>query len=264
MTVADDPTRLADRLAIHELRAGYTHHYDSGDLERFVALFAEDGLLQLAYAGWAKGRDELRAKLRVTLASRMASMDAELVRIETEIAELTGAIDASTAEVETLDATQHALTERGYELDRTGQAANARANSAAVELERAAARERGNTERVAELESRLAGTQGRFSRDDVLTAILQPSKDISNRYRTTLLETAEGKVYQGLVIYEAVDSMILQTGPAAVVRLVNKQVVGKRLTDVSLMPAGLLDMAKDEEIADLYAYLKSLGGPEKK
>lgn len=110
----------------------------------------------------------------------------------------------------------------------------------------------------------LRGITGRFSRDDVLTAILQPSKDISNRYRTTLLETAEGKVYQGLVIYEAVDSMILQTGPAAVVRLVNKQVVGKRLTDVSLMPAGLLDMAKDEEIADLYAYLKSLGGSEKK
>jgi putative heme-binding domain-containing protein len=104
----------------------------------------------------------------------------------------------------------------------------------------------------------LRGITGRFSRDDVLTAIIQPSKDISPRYRTTLIETAEGKVYQGLVIYDAVDSIILQTGPSATIRLVNKQIASRRFTDTSLMPAGLLDPVKDEEIADLYAYLKSL------
>jgi len=112
----------------------------------------------------------------------------------------------------------------------------------------------------------LRGVAGRFSRDDVLTAIIQPSKDISPRYRTTLIETAEGKVYQGLIIYEAVDSLILQTGPSATIRLVNKQIATRRYTDTSLMPAGLLDMLKDAEIADLYAYLKSQGnaGSEKK
>ncbi len=105
----------------------------------------------------------------------------------------------------------------------------------------------------------LRGVAGRFSRDDLLTAIIQPSKDISPRYRTTQIETAEGRIYQGLVVYEAVDSLILQSGPAVTVRLVNKQIAGRRFTDVSLMPAGLLDMVKDQEIADLYAYLKSLG-----
>jgi putative heme-binding domain-containing protein len=104
----------------------------------------------------------------------------------------------------------------------------------------------------------LRGVANRFSRDDLLTAILQPSKDISPRYRTTQIATAEGKLYQGLVIYEAVDSLILQTGPATTVRVVNTQIASKRLTDVSLMPAGLLDMLKDGEIADLLAYLKSL------
>ena len=107
---------------------------------------------------FAQLRDELRAKLRVTVASRMAHMDAEQLRIEAEIAALTTQIDASAAEIETLDAAQHELTSRGYEFDRQGQGANAQANAAAVELERAAARERGNTERVAELESRLAAT----------------------------------------------------------------------------------------------------------
>jgi len=103
-------------------------------------------------------RDELRGRLRITLASRIARMDAEQIRLEEEIARLTGQIDSSAGEIETLDLRQHALTARGYELDATGQQAQAQANAAAVELERAAARERSNRERVAELEARLAAT----------------------------------------------------------------------------------------------------------
>src|SRR5262249_52805109 len=105
----------------------------------------------------------------------------------------------------------------------------------------------------------LRGVAGRFSRDDLFTAIVQPSKDISPRYRTTLVATQDGKVYQGSVIYEAVDSLILQTGPATTVRIVNTQRPARRFTDTSLMPAGLLDKLTDREIADLYAYLRSLG-----
>jgi chromosome segregation protein len=103
-------------------------------------------------------RDELRAKLRVTVASRMARMDAEQIRLDEEVVKLTGQIDESAGQIEAMDAGQHELTGRGYELDRAGQAAQGEANAAAVELERALARERNNGERVAELESRLAGT----------------------------------------------------------------------------------------------------------
>jgi putative heme-binding domain-containing protein len=105
----------------------------------------------------------------------------------------------------------------------------------------------------------LAGVTGRFSRDDLFTAILQPSKDVSPRYRTTQLTTARGQVYQGIIIYEAVDSVILQTGPATTVRLGHAQITERRLTATSLMPTGLLDRLSDGEIADLYVYLKSLG-----
>jgi putative heme-binding domain-containing protein len=105
----------------------------------------------------------------------------------------------------------------------------------------------------------LQGVTGRFSRGDLFTAILQPSKDVSPRYRTTQIVTADGKVYQGLIIYEAVDSVILQTGPAATLRLTNRQVSERRLTTASLMPTGLLDKFTDRDLADLYAYLRSLG-----
>jgi putative membrane-bound dehydrogenase-like protein len=104
----------------------------------------------------------------------------------------------------------------------------------------------------------LRGVANRFSRDDLLTAIIQPSKDISPRYRTTLLSTDNGKVYQGLIIYEAVDGVILQTGAATTVRVDGKQIASRRTTDTSLMPAGLLDKLSDAEIVDLLAYLKNL------
>jgi putative heme-binding domain-containing protein len=104
----------------------------------------------------------------------------------------------------------------------------------------------------------LTGVGGRFSRNDLFTAILQPSKDVSPRYRTTQITTADGKVYQGMIVYEAVGSVLLQTGPGKTIRLINKQIVEKRKTTQSLMPAGLIDKLSDREIADLYAYLKSL------
>jgi len=119
---------------------------------------------------YAELRDQLRCKLRVTIASRMARMDAEQVRIDAKIAALTVQIDESAAGIEVLDAGQHELTAQGYELDRVGQTANAQANAAAVELERAAARERGNGERVLELESRLAATAAELEQTRVQIA----------------------------------------------------------------------------------------------
>ena len=107
---------------------------------------------------FAAVRDELRGRLRVVLASRMAHMDAEQTALELEIAAQTERINGSAAEIETQEASQHALTERGYELEREGHEAQNRANEAAVELERATARERSNAERVGELEARIAAS----------------------------------------------------------------------------------------------------------
>jgi chromosome segregation protein len=100
-------------------------------------------------------RDELRGRMRVVLASRMSTMDAERTRLEQEIAALTERVLVSAAEIESLETSQHELTERGYALDGEGQAAQARANESALELERATARERSNTERIGELEGRI-------------------------------------------------------------------------------------------------------------
>ena len=95
-------------------------------------------------------------------------------------------------------------------------------------------------------------------RSDLFTAILQPNRDVSPRYQTTLVVTLDGKTYQGTVIYEAVDGLILQTGLAETVRIPGDQIESQQSVPRSLMPAGLLDSLSDRELADLYAYLKGL------
>src|SRR5262249_35242889 len=86
----------------------------------------------------------------------------------------------------------------------------------------------------------LVGVAKRFSRTDLLTAILQPSKDVPARYQTTIVETKDGKTYQGIVIYDAVDSLILQTGAATTVRLDGAKIVSRSVSAQSLMPPGML------------------------
>ncbi len=109
----------------------------------------------------------------------------------------------------------------------------------------------------------LTGVASRFSRADLFTAIVQPSRDVPTRYQMTVVETDDGKVYQGLVIYDAVDSLLLQTGPSVTVRLDGHRVIARRSSPVSLMPAGLLDRLSDQDVVDLYAYLRTLGTPRK-
>ncbi|KAA6465167.1 chromosome segregation protein SMC [Acidobacteria bacterium AB60] len=139
---------------------------------------------------FAQVRDELRARLRVVLASRMAAMDADQARLNTEIASLSEQINTASAEIGTMEASQHTLTERGYELETSVQETQARANSAAVELERAAARERGNTERVAELEARMAASSAELEQTRTQLAGIVEERAQQHTFLQTAAEEA--------------------------------------------------------------------------
>ncbi|MGC2636987.1 MAG: chromosome segregation protein SMC [Acidobacteriaceae bacterium] len=103
---------------------------------------------------YARLRDEMRDKLKVVLASRIAQMDARHAELEGEIAGLTEQIDGGAERVAALDAEHAALVTRGYLLEDTAKDAETRANQRSVEIERADARHRSNEERIAELEAR--------------------------------------------------------------------------------------------------------------
>jgi chromosome segregation protein len=152
-------TRFKNKKRLAELRLESARQ----NLARIDDIFEEvtrqmNGLKRQAAKAerFAAVRDELRTRLRVVLASRMALMDADEARLNQGIASLTARIDSSATEIGGFENSQHAMTERGYELDREGKEAQGRASEASIELERAAARERANVERVSDLEGRIA------------------------------------------------------------------------------------------------------------
>ena len=67
-----------------------------------------------------------------------------------------------------------------------------------------------------------------------------------------------GTTYTGFLVYDAPTARLVQTGPDTTVRLTGDEVVSVTDSRVSLMPTGLLNGMKDSEVADFYAFLKTL------
>jgi len=105
---------------------------------------------------YAALRDEMRARLRVVLASRITQMDSEQAALTVEIAELAAQIEQGSEQVNAVESRHSDGMARGYQLDSSAKDANARANQSSVELERATTREIANQERIAELQARAA------------------------------------------------------------------------------------------------------------
>jgi putative heme-binding domain-containing protein len=104
----------------------------------------------------------------------------------------------------------------------------------------------------------LAGIAQRFSRDDLFTAIIDPSKDILPAYRAVMITTKAGKVYNGMEIYASPSLTLLQTAPDTTVRIPGEDLLSSQPSSVSFMPSGLLDELTDAQVRDLYTYLKEL------
>ena len=88
--------------------------------------------------------------------------------------------------------------------------------------------------------------------------IVDPNRNVAPQFLTSRLETADGKIYQGVPIYESPDGTLLQTGPNETIRIAGPEIVSMTKSRTSLMPTGLLRGMSDQEVADLYAYLKTL------
>jgi len=106
----------------------------------------------------------------------------------------------------------------------------------------------------------LEGIMQRFSTRDLMIAIVDPHRDVSSRYRTTMIVTDEGKTYTGIVIYESVDGLLLRDATHQTVRIEAESIEFRKELDSSLMPENLLKGQSPQQIADLFAYLRSLGG----
>jgi putative heme-binding domain-containing protein len=103
---------------------------------------------------------------------------------------------------------------------------------------------------------------GRFSVRDLLESIIEPSKVISDQYAAVILTTTDGRVVTGRIVNYHGDNMMVMTNmldPNGLVYVNQKRVESIDKSKVSMMPEGLLDTFKEDEILDLAAYLLSRG-----
>ena len=105
----------------------------------------------------------------------------------------------------------------------------------------------------------LTGVAQRLSPEDLMNAIVFPSRDIAPAYRATTFRLRDGQVITGLVAFESADGWLVKTGAGASVRLNSADVVSRQPGSVSVMPGGLLQGLGASGLTDLYAYLRSLG-----
>jgi putative heme-binding domain-containing protein len=102
----------------------------------------------------------------------------------------------------------------------------------------------------------LTSLSKRFKRADILEAILDPSKVISDQYRATLVTTTAGQQINGLAAVQG-DTVTLTLNDATKVTLKRDEIESQVASLVSIMPEQLLDPLSEQEIIDLFAFLES-------
>jgi putative heme-binding domain-containing protein len=107
----------------------------------------------------------------------------------------------------------------------------------------------------------LTTVANRFTRKELLEAILHPSQVISSQYASQTILTTDGRQLTGLVVPGTAGQTVVILPSAERVSLDNSQIEATRPSKISAMPEGLLDALSQEEIADLIAYLMRMDSP---
>jgi len=103
---------------------------------------------------------------------------------------------------------------------------------------------------------------GRFSPKDLLEAVLDPSKEVSDQFAPNVFTLDDGSQVVGRVVNANGDNLRVNTDmfdPNQSVNVSAKKVKTIESSKISLMPPGLLNTLKEDEILDLAAYLLSQG-----
>ena len=108
---------------------------------------------------------------------------------------------------------------------------------------------------------------GRFSVHDLLESIIEPSKEISDQYGAIVIRKKNGDVVTGRVgnlnedVLMVIENMF---APNDFTNVRRQDISSMEPSKVSMMPEGLLNSLKEDEILDLIAFLLSRGDQNNK
>jgi putative heme-binding domain-containing protein len=104
----------------------------------------------------------------------------------------------------------------------------------------------------------LTNIGGKFGRPHLIESLLEPSRQILEGYRTTLIRTIDGGVHTGVVKEQTDEQIALldANGKKSILR--TAEIAERKGSPLSLMPLGLTEQLTVDQFTDLVAYLETL------
>jgi putative heme-binding domain-containing protein len=99
----------------------------------------------------------------------------------------------------------------------------------------------------------------RYGPAELVESILKPSVKIAQGYEAYSFAMADGRVFTGFVVTERASTVQVRDSLGALRELKRSEIEQRRRQEASAMPEGTTANLTPEELADLVAYLRSLG-----
>jgi len=97
----------------------------------------------------------------------------------------------------------------------------------------------------------------RFSRREIIEAIVHPSHTISDRYRSEIIMTDDGKIYAGIVSQIPGGKIAIIDRDAKRIEVAKADILEMKTSSQSIMPSGLLDSLNAQQVVDLIGFLEA-------
>ncbi|HEV3343443.1 MAG TPA: HEAT repeat domain-containing protein [Pirellulales bacterium] len=93
--------------------------------------------------------------------------------------------------------------------------------------------------------------------DRLLEDVLDPSRNVDQAFRSTLIQTADGRSVSGLVLREEGAVLVLADSQGKELRVPLAEIEDRALSPLSPMPANVADLVSENDCFDLLAFLLS-------
>ncbi|MBI3463750.1 MAG: PQQ-dependent sugar dehydrogenase [Planctomycetes bacterium] len=98
----------------------------------------------------------------------------------------------------------------------------------------------------------------KFARPHLIESLLEPSRQILEGFRTTVIATVHGQMETGIVKASSADSIMLTDANGKQRVIATAEIDDRQETTVSLMPQGLAETLTESQLTDVIAYLETL------
>lgn len=95
-------------------------------------------------------------------------------------------------------------------------------------------------------------------REGLLTAILEPHKEVASQYISYTIQTKDGQTLTGLISQDDASSMTIKMMGGALITVQRSNIQGSSSTGQSLMPEGIEQGMTVEDMADLLTFIEQL------